>query len=154
MIVRRLMLIGVLMTVALASCYAQVPARSKIAPADEYFGRSKMSILEIANRLRDITVRAGRQAGPAGGLMHDTLMTEEAIHDWEHKYPADPWLPRDIAKLIHVYSELEIPAAMSRMHACLAWLQTRYAVHKALVAAERVEVAIADSHLHNVSARR
>ena len=154
MIVRRLMLIGILLSLAGASCYADSQARSKVAPADEYFGRMKMSILEIGNRLRDISMRAERQAAPAGSLMHDTTMTEDAIHDWEHKYPADPWLAGDVAKLIHIYSEVPIAPAAIRMHACLRWLQSRYAGHKALIAAERVEVVIADSHLRNVSARR
>lgn len=142
------------MSAALASCYASSVARPKVAPADEYFGRAKMSILEIANRLRDVTARADRQAGRPVDLLHDAAMTENAIHDWEHKYPADPWLARDVAKLIHIYAELAIPSATTRMHACLAWLQVRYAGHKGLIAAERVEVAIADSHLHAVWARR
>lgn len=154
MILRRLMLIGVLLSLAGASCYADSQARSKVAPADEYFGRMKMSILEIGNRLRDISARAERQGSQPGGLMHDTAMTEDAIHDWEHKYPADPWLAGDVAKLVHIYSEVQIPPAVIRMHACLRWLQSRYAGHKALIAAERAEVAISDSHVHNVAARR
>ncbi|HEY8298738.1 MAG TPA: hypothetical protein VIG32_12040 [Candidatus Baltobacteraceae bacterium] len=148
MIVRRLMLIAVLSSITLASCYAAAGARYRVAPADEYFGHMKMSILEIGNRLRDVSNNEDRRARPADSILHDTLLTEDAIHDWEHKYPADPWLARDVARLVHIYARLQTPASMGRMHRCMSWLSYRYKSRRALIAAERVEVAIADSHVN------
>ena len=143
------MLSAVLLSLTLASCYAFAGARARLAPADEYFGRTKMSILEIGNRLREMSFRAARQIAPQN-VLHDGVMTEDALSDWERKYPADPWLAKDLAQLVHVYSELSNPAASRRMHACLTWLERRYASRRGLIAAARVEAAIADARLHNI----
>jgi hypothetical protein len=148
------MLIGVVLSVALASCYVGAAARSRVAPADEYFGRMKMSILEIGNRLRDTTIRAARGGAMADSLMHDALATEDAIRDWERKYPADPWLARDVAMLVHIYAQLQTAPAVAHRHVCLTWLQTRYGARKMLVTTERAEVATADARLRNTSLRR
>ncbi|HEY8314241.1 MAG TPA: hypothetical protein VIG51_08680 [Candidatus Baltobacteraceae bacterium] len=141
------------MNAALASCYMVAEARyrhvSALAPADEYFGRMKMSVLEIANRLRDSSLRAEQPSSTASSIMHDTQMTENAIADWERKYPRDPWLAKDVARLVHIYAKLDTPPAMRRMHACMAWLAKRYGRSRGLVAAERVEVSIADAHLNH-----
>ena len=78
----------------------------RLAPADEYFGRQKMSILEIGNRLRDVTARAGYQGRSAGDLLHTASMAEDAMRDWQRKYPGDPWLRKDRQVLAHIYKLL------------------------------------------------
>lgn len=143
-IVRRVMLCSVLISAVLASCCIAVFARTRVAPADEYFGRMKMSILEIGNRLHDLSYREEHNGMAAKNVLHDAEMTEDAIRDWERKYPADPWLARDVAGLVHVYAKLPVGAARSRAHLCLYWLERRYASRRALIAAERVEVALDD----------
>jgi hypothetical protein len=68
--------------------FSTAAARSRLAPADEYFGRSKMSPLEITNRIHDAEIRGPSYAG--------LLATQAAIEDWTRKYPADPWIePRE-----------------------------------------------------------
>jgi hypothetical protein len=72
------------------------------APADEYFGPFKQSILEIRNRLNRLDVYGDRSAldpRVVSGL--DTL--HRAIADWQQKYPRDPWLPRYMHHLLHEY---------------------------------------------------
>lgn len=88
-----------------ATLCANASARARLAPADEYFGRTKMSVLEIRNRIHDLERRQD------ASVPHDAGLTEDAIRDWQRKYPGDPWLPKDIASLARIYS---------RYHAILA----------------------------------
>ncbi len=72
------------------------------APADEYFGPSSQSVLEIRNRLNDFDQRDGRDMLDSSvGASLDHL--EIAILDWQHKYPRDPWLPATLAHLMREY---------------------------------------------------
>lgn len=84
-----------------------VSAHTRLAPADEYFGRMKMSVLEIGNRLHDLTRRC--DANPvmqAGSIAHDSGLIEDAIRDWQRKYPADPWIPKDMTSLERIHVKL------------------------------------------------
>lgn len=112
-----------------------------------------MSILGVGNTLRDLSAKAERRAASPENIAHNTMLAEDAIHDWEAKYPRDPWLARDVAKLVHIYSEVGSETGRHRMHACLFWLEHRYRSHQNLIAAERVEVAVADSRLRGLSRR-
>lgn len=81
---------------------ARADTPSNAAPADEYFGPSKQSVLEIRNRLDDYDKRDTRDMldpGAAASLNH----LEMAILDWQHKYPRDPWLPRTLSHLMREY---------------------------------------------------
>jgi hypothetical protein len=92
---------------AYAAQHDKVHARAahvRLAPADEYFGRQKMSILEVGNRLRDMTRRLHDNGASAQDIMHTALMTDDAMRDWQRKYPADPWLRKDRAALSHIYA--------------------------------------------------
>lgn len=70
------------------------------APADEYFGPFKESVLEIRNRLqsfeRDTNWDLARHVRAIDNV-------ELAIEDWYHKYPRDPWLRGFSARLVRVY---------------------------------------------------
>ncbi|HZT14152.1 MAG TPA: hypothetical protein VFA29_15235 [Candidatus Baltobacteraceae bacterium] len=96
---------------ALAASHHHTALHSKaihvrLAPADEYFGRQKMSILEIGNRLRDLAARVRYANSDASDLMNTAAMTEDAMRDWQRKYPGDPWLKRDRSQLALVYKAL------------------------------------------------
>jgi hypothetical protein len=72
------------------------------APADEYFGPHHQSILEIRNRLDRLDRRSDRE------MYDSTVLTEiddidESVVDWQHQYPADPWLPHTFARLMRSY---------------------------------------------------
>jgi hypothetical protein len=128
-----------------ASCIP-AQARHRIAPADEYFGRAHMSILEIGNRLRDATDRAAHGAS-ASDLISSTELTEDAVRDWARKYPGDPWLPLDGAKVVHLYGLMESQDAFVRMHSAYAWLVAHYARQPYTILAGR-EVASIDARQH------
>ncbi|HEV3154209.1 MAG TPA: hypothetical protein VGZ02_10430 [Candidatus Baltobacteraceae bacterium] len=78
----------------------------RLAPADEYFGRQKMSILEIGNRLRDLNIRCAYHDRNVPDMLHSASMAEDAMRDWHAKYPADPWLRKDRLALAHIYTLL------------------------------------------------
>ena len=72
------------------------------APADEYFGPSKQSVLEIRNRLNDYDQRdPGAMLDPEVTSSLDHL--QAAILDWQHQYPRDPWLPAMFSHLMREY---------------------------------------------------
>lgn len=98
----------------------------KVAPADEYFGRLKMSILGIRNQLRDLTLRLQYAPDRSADVLGTASFVEDALHDWEHKYPADPWLAKSVYDLTNLYASVH--SAMGHADAVRAfnWLQYRY----------------------------
>lgn len=73
----------------------------KVAPADEYFGRMKMSILGITNSIRDTGTREGFDPSHASRYYGGLALTENALLDWAHKYPQDSWIPRRAYDMSH-----------------------------------------------------
>jgi len=112
-VIVRFMFCAFLCTVLLASSLAAVSARTRLAPADEYFGHSKMSILEMNNRLRDGTFRAKHRAR-ARDVLRDALRTEDAMLDWTRKYPRDPWVAHYWWRLASLYSLVPSDTAHGR----------------------------------------
>lgn len=84
------------------TCAARADSIRGKAPADEYFGPQKQSILEIRNRLDRYDAfgdRSRLDRSVIAGL--DAL--RKSISDWQRKYPHDPWLPRSLRHLMHEY---------------------------------------------------
>jgi hypothetical protein len=65
------------------------------APADEYFGRMKLSYLGINNTFRDQAVRAGDHTTD-DDIQGKVRFAEESLGVWRHKYPRDQQLPRSL----------------------------------------------------------
>ena len=116
----------------------------KVAPADEYFGHLKMSILGIRNTLKDLAQKAEYNPSNPEQIFGSANFAEEALHEWEHKYPNDPWLAKSVAGLVHMYSRVPTASGRAKMHAALAWLQKRYGKTKSVIAAAKAEVDAAD----------
>jgi hypothetical protein len=99
----------------------------KVAPADEYFGRLKLSILGIRNTIKDMGLKA--DADPehaAGSVMGAVALTEDAMHDWEKKYPADSWIPPAILSLERLYAKVDSDIARAKAKAAMVWLVHDY----------------------------
>jgi hypothetical protein len=111
-------------TVALLATKAPaktVAVRSALAPADEYFGPLKMSVLGVRNIIDVANIRLDH------GIPLDTQATlgqlaqvELAMLAWRAKYPKDDWLPCMYANLQHVYARLLDPDAKVRSDE-IAW---------------------------------
>jgi hypothetical protein len=63
------------------------------APADEYFGRLKLSFLGIDNTLRDAAKTAADHTTDES-VITKVALAVDALKDWEKKYPRDPQLTR------------------------------------------------------------
>jgi hypothetical protein len=113
-------------------------AKCKVAPADEYFGKLKLSILGIRNTIKDQGLKVDVDPGNAGSTFNAIALTEDAIHDWEHKYPCDTWIPGSIFALEHFYTKIHTADGVRHVHAAFAWLTHDYPKHR-IVADARAE---------------
>jgi len=96
------------------------------APADEYFGKLKMSILGIRNTIKDVGANIDVDASRAPGLMSKADFAEDAIHDWERHYPTDTWLPKTIFALERMYAKIDSDDGRKRALAAMTWLVHDY----------------------------
>jgi hypothetical protein len=79
------------------SCFASAAHASgmrDLAPADEYFGRLKMSVLGIRNELVALERRAESGDRNVAAMSGKLAFVDDAIRDWRAHYPRDTWLPR------------------------------------------------------------
>jgi len=101
-----------------------------LAPADEYFGPLKMSVLGIRNEIHDLAIRYDVRAdidhALAKKIMGTAVMTEASLADWEKKYPGDDQLARDVYLMQHLYAKIEYDEARDKAKYCAQWLLTRY----------------------------
>lgn len=118
------LLVFVLLVFA-CTAFVHVQAHTRLAPADEYFGRMKMSILGIRNGLRTEALRMG-DPGRATAQLGACHWLEDAIEDWGNKYPRDNWLPAMASGLEQLYQRVHTSAGHSRSEHLLAWMQRRY----------------------------
>ncbi len=102
-------------------------AAAKVAPADEYFGRLKMSILGIRNQLRDLSLRLQYAPDRGQDVLGSAGFIEDALRDWERKYPADPWLAKSVYDLTNLYASVHSDIGRADALRAFHWLQDRYA---------------------------
>jgi hypothetical protein len=79
------------------------------APADEYFGQTKLSPLGVRNEL----TRIGKylDAGWGDRMTKDTLWVIDALEDWQHQYPRDYELPRLLLQTYKTLGRIPSPEA-------------------------------------------
>jgi hypothetical protein len=94
----------------------------KVAPADEYFGRLKMSILGIRNVIRDDAAKIDADPNQGASVVTSVAYTEDALHDWEAKYPRDSWLPHSLFTLERLYAKIDSDVGRAKAKATMIWL--------------------------------
>lgn len=79
------------------------------APADEYFGQTKLSPLGVKNEL----IRIGKylDAGWGGRMTKDTLWVVDSLQDWQHQYPRDYELPKLLLQTYKTLARMDTPEA-------------------------------------------
>ncbi len=97
--------------------------KCRVAPADEYFGKLKMSVLGIRNTIKDQGLKVDYYPDKADMTLNAIALTEDALHDWQRKYPCDSWLPGSIYALEHFYAKLHTADGVKHVHATYAWLR-------------------------------
>lgn len=63
------------------------------APADEYFGKMKMSYLGINNTFRDASISSGQHTQERW-IINKVDLADDALQDWSKHFPHDPQLAR------------------------------------------------------------
>ncbi len=109
-----------------AKIAAKAPPKCRVAPADEYFGKLKMSILGIRNTIKDQGLKIDVDPAKAPSTTNAIALTEDAIHDWQHKYPCDSWLPGTLLGLERFYLKIHTDDGVKHVHATFAWLRHDY----------------------------
>ncbi|MBC5811139.1 MAG: hypothetical protein GIW95_09885 [Candidatus Eremiobacteraeota bacterium] len=79
--------------------------QSRLAPADEYFGHQKLSMLGVNNVLRDLTIRAGDSTTDRK-IIGAVETAADALRDWARKYPNDPQLARSYYLAFQMYRRI------------------------------------------------
>jgi SAM-dependent methyltransferase len=79
------------------------------APADEYFGQTKLSPIGVQNEL----LRIGKylDAGWGNRMTKDTLWVIDSLEDWQHQYPRDYELPRLLLQTYKTLGRMDSPEA-------------------------------------------
>ena len=77
--------------------------RSQLAPADAYFGRFQLSVLGIANAIRDAEAKLDAGGDASAAIEGPLAFASDAIADWEARYPHDPWIAKDRLALDRAY---------------------------------------------------
>lgn len=96
------------------------------APADEYFGRYKLSFLGMRNIIRDMNIEGD---SPLALPLQEGRIHEVAgsLADWANRYPRDKWLPGTTASFVR-FLERKNDAGSALLAADLiAYLNDRYA---------------------------
>jgi hypothetical protein len=96
------------------------------APADEYFGRYKLSFLGIRNIIRDMGIEGD---SPLALPLQEGRIHEVAgsLADWANRYPRDKWLPGTTASFVR-FLERKNDAQSALLAADLiAYLNDRFA---------------------------
>lgn len=81
-----------------------------------------MSILGIRNTIKDQGLKLDVDSTKANATLGAVALTEDAMHDWEHKYPCDSWLPGTIYALEHFYAKIHTEYGVKRVHYVYGWL--------------------------------
>ena len=92
--VTRIAALALLMFVTCFASAAHANGMRDLAPADQYFGRLKMSVLGIRNELVALERRAQSGDRNLASMSGKLAFVDDAMRDWRAHYPRDTWLPR------------------------------------------------------------
>lgn len=73
---------------------------TRTAPADEYFGKTRLSPLSARNEL--VRINLYLDTGWGVQMAPDALNLESSFVDWQHQYPHDPTLPPRLLDFYHL----------------------------------------------------
>jgi hypothetical protein len=117
----------VICTILVAAFAQAAAAKPAVAPADEYFGRMKLSILGINNIVHDTKLREAYDPAHAADNFTKLSFAEDALEDWAAKYPGDNWLPGKAYFMSHEFWAMNTPDADRAAERCRALLLHRFA---------------------------
>jgi hypothetical protein len=110
---------------ARAAAHAK-PHKAVTAPADEYFGHQKFSILGIRNALHDLNIRYDGTAERTPFLYSNAAGLEDAMRDWDKKYHGDLWLAHYMFQLDQLYMRVPAQLGHQKVDTMSHWIVTAY----------------------------
>jgi hypothetical protein len=120
------------------------------APADEYFGPSKMSLLGIRNQLHDLSLQYDIDHDARNAIYGKAVVAETSLRDWAKKYTNDPALPRDVYLLGHLYGKIGLADGIKREASVQHWLLVKYPTTW-YAKDEKKRIAYEKTHSHQVA---
>ncbi|MGZ3496391.1 MAG: hypothetical protein ACXWNK_03770 [Vulcanimicrobiaceae bacterium] len=96
---------------------------SDLAPADEYFGRQKLSVLGIRHLIFTLKDDLHRGRKRPDFVEHDADTIDDAFYDWAGRFPKDGWLARTGWELATLYEELPGGEARDRAVSLLTYVR-------------------------------
>jgi hypothetical protein len=93
------------------------------APADEYFGKLKMSALRVRYETMQLEKRYETHQLLPEQAEHLLLLTEDSFDQWAARYPEDPWLPSTGLLIAALYAEL--PGEVASEHAVTLYVYVK-----------------------------
>jgi hypothetical protein len=93
------------------------------APADEYFGKFKMSALRVRYETMQLKKRYEAHRLLPEQAEHLLLLTEDSFDQWAARYPTDPWLASTGFLIAGLYAEL--PGNVARDHAVTLYVYVK-----------------------------
>jgi hypothetical protein len=122
----RVRALGFLVLTIALTCGPLGARTATLAPADETFGRSNLSVLGIANVIRESANRLRTTTDPSDVINGPLASATDALHAWEARYPDDPWIPKNLLALESVYASIASDAGVRLGRATAAWLLADY----------------------------
>jgi hypothetical protein len=95
---------AIMIMIASAVTTARAATMRDLAPADEYFGQLRMSVLGIRNELNTLERRAAGGDRNVAAMSGKLALVDDAMRDWRTRYPRDTWLPRFYSQRARVAS--------------------------------------------------
>ena len=117
----------VVCTILVAAFAQAAAAKPAVAPADEYFGRMKLSILGISNIVHDTKLHEAFDPAHAADNYTKLSFAEDALEDWAAKYPQDNWLPGKAYYMSHEFWAMNTHDGDLAAARCRALLLHRFA---------------------------
>ncbi len=116
---RAFAVLAVFLAASVAPAFAQ---DATLAPADETFGHFNLTVLGVANAIRDTGARIDAGSDPRTLVTGPLAFATDAMHAWEDKYPSDPWIAKDLLALEAVYVKIPTDDALRLAAHTEAWL--------------------------------
>jgi hypothetical protein len=95
------------------------------APADEYFGKLKLSFLGINNTFRDAAISSGDHTIDPQ-LVAKVGFADDALTDWASRYPRDPQLARTYYLAIQSQQRIWLKANQERAYVYMNRIVTQF----------------------------
>jgi hypothetical protein len=123
------LLLGAATVAAAAPGIAPLPPSSAhigdFAPADQYFGRMKMSYLGINNTFRDAAIVSGDHTTDSN-IANKVFFADEALGDWSRRYPHDRQLARSYFLAIRAEQKIWLKVYQEKAWTYMNRLATQY----------------------------